>query len=409
MRSNQLNYTKYRQDKESLLSELSMPDTKAAYITVKDDFGEYGIVGFYMIVDGIVKHYLFSCRTLGMLVEQYVYMKIGCPQFNVVGDVVTKLDNTLIPQWINQAGKNNGTKQNKGNTGNLKILFKGPCDISQIFSFIEQTESTTAEFTYINDAGMSVEGHNHTSQLVTALNATESDKAKLIKDMPWLDGSMLDASSWLGNDAVIFSTLTDGNLGVYQHKQTGWQVALCERYYDLTDPKNWEDYVNKNIFTSGINFTREALADFAEKYEYISNDDGDLTIRNLEVLHSAKKENAKLILVLGSEKAFNGTLKPSYENRHVFHGVLNRKIEAWAKGKKNVYLIKVGNYIASQKDYLDTINHFQKHVYFRMAKDILLYLGDGQTDVKVKGKMFLYWVTLKGRIKKYLAKLLKRV
>ncbi|MBQ3543215.1 MAG: HAD-IIIC family phosphatase [Oscillospiraceae bacterium] len=408
MRSNQLNYTKYRQDKESLISDLSLPDTKAAYITVKDDFGEYGIVGFYMILNGTVKHYLFSCRTLGMLVEQYVYRKIGCPQFDVVGDVITKLDNTTVPPWINQEGENNGTQRNKGNTGDLKILFKGPCDISQIFSFIEQTASTTAEFTYTNDDGTSVEGYNHTSQLVTSLNATKSDKAKLTEDMPWLDERMLDAASWLENDAIIFSTLTDGNLGIYQHKQTGWQVALCEKYYDLTDPKNWEDYIHKNIFTSGIHFTKEALVDFSEKYQYVSNADGGVTIQNLDVLFNAKKETAKLILVLGSEKAFIGPTKPSYENRHVFHEMLNRKMEAWAKGKKNVYLINIGDYIASQKDYLDTINHFQKHVYFHMAKDILLCLGDGQAEVKMKSKAFLYWITLKGKMKKFLVKLLKR-
>lgn len=408
MRSNQLNYTKYRQGKDALIADLSLPNTKAAYITVKDNFGEYGIVGFYMIINDAVKHYLFSCRTLGMLVEQYVYMKIGCPEFSVVGDVITQLDNTTLPQWINQVGKDSDIPQSRGNTGDLKILFKGPCDISQIFSFIEQTDAITTEFTYVNNRGISVEGYNHTSQLATAINATSAEKAKLIADAPWLDERMLDASSWFENDVVVFSILTDGNLGIYQHKQTGYQISLCEKYYDLTDPKNWEDYINKNIFTSYINFTKEELAEFSQKYEYINNDDGNVTMRNIDVLYNAKKEHAKLILVLGSEKAFNGLTRPSYQNRHIFHRTLNRKIEAWANGKEDVYLINVGDYIASQKDYVDTINHFQKHVYYRMAKDILQYLGDGKTEVKVKSKAFLCWTTLEIKLKRFLRKLLKR-
>ncbi len=407
LRSNQLNYTKFRQDKESLLADLSSPDTKAAYITVKDSFGDYGIVGFYMIINDIVRHYLFSCRTLGMLVEQYVYIKIGCPSFDVTGDVITKLDNKTIPLWINQS-KNNATKQSKGNTGELKILFKGPCDISQIFSFIEETDAVTSEFTYTNNNGISVEGYNHTSQLVTSLNASDEDKKMLIADMPWLDAEMLDASSWTENDAIIYSVLTDGNLGIYQHKKTGWQVALCEKHYNLTDNKNWKSYIDKSIFTSLIDFNINDLQAFSEKYEYIRNDDGGLTVKNLDILYNAKKDSAKLILVLGSETPFNGPTNPSYENRHIFHKILNKKIEEWAKNKNNVFLIKIGDYITSQRDYVDTINHFQKHIYFRMAKDILSYLDNGQSDVKMKSKAFLYITTLKVKTKKLLKKLLKR-
>lgn len=408
LRSNQLNYTKFRQDKASFAADLSLPETKAAYITVKDAFGDYGIVGFYMIVGGAVKHYLFSCRILGMLVEQYVYMKIGCPPFDVVGDVITELNTTFLPPWINQADTDGAAQQKKGSTGAMKILFKGPCDISQIFSFMEQTDAITAEFTYVNDAGISVEGHNHTSQLVTALKATDDEKAILADSAPWVDLQMLDASAWRENDAIVFSILTDGNLGVYQHKQTGWQIALCEKYYDLTDPKNWDAYINQTIFTSLIDFTEDTLKDFAEKYRFVSNDDGELTIRNLEILYHEKKRTAKLILLLGSEKDYVKPKKPSYRDRHLFHQLLNRKIEAWAADKEDVCLIKVDQYIESRKDYVDTINHFQKHVYYYMAKDILSFLGDGQTDAKIKNKLFLYYATLESKLKRTVKKLLKR-
>lgn len=406
MRSNQLNYTKFRQDKASLLSDLSQPGAQAAYITVRDDFGDYGIVGFYLILDGTVRHFLFSCRTLGMLVEQYVYKKIGCPKLDVVGDVITKLDDTTLPPWINQEGREPAAQRSKGNTGDLKLLFKGPCDISQIFSFIEESGAVTTEFTYVNDAGINVEGHNHTSQLAAALLAPRSDKMAMIRDMPWLDERMLDASAWKENDAIIFSLLTDGNLGIYQHAQTGWQVALCEKTYDLTDPATWDDYAAGKIYTANIRFTKEELAAFAGKYRYVSNADGDVTIKNLDALYGAKKEDAKLILMLGSEKAFEGPATPAYVNRHLFHETLNRKVEAWAEGKKNVYLIKVGKYITSQKDYVDTINHFQKHVYFHMAEDILSILSDGGPKVRMKSKAFVFWTILRPKLAAFVKKLL---
>ena len=407
LRSNQLNYTKYRQDKTELLADLALPDTKAAYITVTDSFGDYGIVGFYMIVQNTVKHFLFSCRTLGMLVEQYVYMQIGCPPITIVGDVITTLNCTDIPKWIN-VNQPSEKKRIKGAVNNQKLLFKGPCDISQIFSFIEESANVCTEFTYVNDQGINVEGHNHTSQLVTSLHATSEEKAKMIRDTPWLDEKMLDASSWQCADAIVFSLLTDGNLGVYQHKETGWQIALCENYYDLTDERNHEGYINKQFFTSLITFSKESLADFACKYSFVANDQGELTLRNLDILYGKKKENAKLILLLGSEIPFVGPTKDSYRSREIFHKTLNEKVKAWAIDKKDVYLIEISKYITSQKDYTDTINHFQKKVYYHLAQDILAILNDGQTKMKVKSKRFLYRESIRVYARTFIRRFFRR-
>ena len=408
MRSNQLNYTKYRQEKEQLLADLSRSDTQAAYITVSDSFGDYGIVGFYMIANQSVKHYLFSCRTLGMLVEQYVYMKIGCPEFCVVGDVITRLNSTDIPRWINQENSIEEHTQNKMDTQGQKILFKGPCDISQIFSFIKENDDVTTEFTYVNDNGISVEGHNHTSQIVTALLAKREDKLQLLSDTRIIDEKMIDATSWQSNDVIVFSMLTDGNLGIYQHKKSCCQIALCEKYYDLTDKKNWDDYINKRIFTSLIDFTQEELVDFSEKFIFVNNDDGEVTLSNLDVLYQYKKKDAKLILLLGSEKPFVGDTKPSYLNRHLFHKKLNDKIKTWAQNKENVYLIEINQYITSQKDYTDTINHFQKRIYYHIAQDILKILSNEKSKLKMRGKGFLFIVSVKKFIKRLLKKLLRR-
>ena len=93
----------------------------------------------------------------------------------------------------------------------------------------------TTEFTYVSDQGISVEGHNHTSQIATSLVFNSEAKSKLLNDTIWVDEKMLNATSWQSNDAIVFSMLTDGSLGIYEHKETCCQIALCEKYYDLTD------------------------------------------------------------------------------------------------------------------------------------------------------------------------------
>lgn len=408
LRSNQLNYTKFRQPKEELAQYLQREDTQAAYITVRDNFGDYGIVGFYMLAEGKMVHYLFSCRTLGMLVEQYVYGKIGCPDFTVNGDVITQLNREDVPPWINQEKPALSGQSAKMNTGKGKVLWKGPCDISQIFSFLEQTDCVTTEFTYMNDRGISVEGYNHTSQMVTALMAQETDKAKMIQDTPWLDAQMLDNSQWQKNDVVIYSMLTDGNLGVYQHKESTWQIALCEKYYDLTNPDNWKAYIEGSIFTSFISFTEDSLREFAENYRSVDNSDGNITLSNLDILYKSLEKDTKLILLLGSELPFEGSTNPAYEGRHIFHKLLNEKIRQWAQDKSNVYLIEITRYIQSQKDYTDTINHFQKKVYFHIAQEICSVLNSGDQAVKTKSKLYLHFVTAKWKLKKLVKRLLGR-
>jgi len=408
MRSNQLNYTKYRQDKEDLLNDLMLPTTKAAYVTVSDDFGDYGIVGFYMITNDQVKHFLFSCRTLGMLIELYVYRQIGCPPISVIGDVVTQLDDTIATPWINAQASTLKNEKNKKVILNQNILLKGPCDISQIFSFIEETPCICSEFTYTNDAGISVEGHNHTSQMVTAFCATDEEKTKMINSTPWLDSKMLNVSFWAQADSIVFSLLTDGNLGIYEHCETGKQIALCEKFYDLTNEKNWEDYILKRIFTSNIEFTKEKLKIFASQYKYVSNENGDVTIQNLDFLYKKIKKHTKLILLLGSEKPFLGTTKLSYENREQFHKTLNEKVRKWAIDKPNVHLIEIGKYIHNQKDYTDTINHFQKKVYYDMAQDIIALLDTNKTTLKMKSRQYLFLISSKKSIRDFIKKIIKR-
>ena len=132
-RSNQLNYTKKRDSKAELEKIFHDSSINCGYVHVNDKFGDYGIVGFFAIKGGKCIHYLFSCRTLGMRIEQYVYMKLKCPALEIVGDVVADLNHYELPVWINQ---NMVSLDEEGKKIiNEKVLMKGPCDLEQTFSF----------------------------------------------------------------------------------------------------------------------------------------------------------------------------------------------------------------------------------------------------------------------------------
>ena len=117
-RTNQLNYTKRRlpedieQARKSILEDCNRPNCHAALVKVVDKYGDYGYVGFYqyravsMEFKGRVQTHLvdfcFSCRTLGMYVEQWVYNYLGRPHLHAhaVGEVLTDLSIDRNIDWI---------------------------------------------------------------------------------------------------------------------------------------------------------------------------------------------------------------------------------------------------------------------------------------------------------------------
>ena len=111
LRSNQLNFTKKRDTKEELLSLLENPECKSGYVSVHDKYGDYGIVGFYALIGNKLEHFVFSCRTMGQGIEQYVYAQLGFPEIEVVGEVRSQLNKTEVPLYINQ--KNIGENETK--------------------------------------------------------------------------------------------------------------------------------------------------------------------------------------------------------------------------------------------------------------------------------------------------------
>ena len=119
-RTNQLNFTKNRCSREELEALFDDTDTNCGYVTVRDNYGDYGIVGFYAIKDNKCIHFLFSCRTIGQGVEQWVYSTLGCPELTIVGEVVNGVASIEPPKWINQ--KDSINIQMGG--GELRVMLK---------------------------------------------------------------------------------------------------------------------------------------------------------------------------------------------------------------------------------------------------------------------------------------------
>ncbi len=402
-RSNQLNFTKLRHTKTELIELFENTEYSCGYVTANDNFGDYGIIGFFAIKDNNLVHFTFSCRTLGMKIEQYTYMILGCPSLTVNGDVVEELSKDFMPPWINNT---NSCTAKKLST-DLKILIKGPCDMSQMFSFIEESETIHTEFTYVGKNGISVEGHNHTAQIATALTISKEQKEVILSDFEWFDDKMLDTElASTSFNCLVLSMFSDGNLGIYRRKETNELISLCEGFYDLTDKQNFDKYINKAIFTSNINFTEDDLISFADKYEYVNNSDCSITIQSLDSIYKNIRASA-FVLILPTEREYTGYTVPSYENRHIFHRVLNEKIRCWAEDKPEIVLLPIDKYIHDSKDFTNSINHFVKRVYFDLAKDLIKIVDSENSVLNSKNGLYLMKETIRHNLRLFKEKIIK--
>lgn len=407
MRANQLNFTKLRPTREEFDAMIANPEFTCGYVTAHDKYGDYGVVGFYAVKDNTAVHLLFSCRTLGMGLEQYTYEHLGCPKLSVVGEVSVKIGkNEPSPDWINTGGQDSNNEFEGIDKTEFKVLMKGPCDLNQIFSFIKNEDMFDCEFTYVSrekqSLGVSIEGMNHTEQIVESYSITDEEKRALC-DLPICNSEMFPDSIYKNNYGMVFvSILTDPNLGLYRKKDGGQVFAFGEYIYPLTDETMWDKYLGKKIYTANCNFTKSDLEKISAEYEFLGRITPEKTAENLRFIYEHLHPDTELVILLGCEREYRDNVLEAWEMRHVDHKKWNSAVKEEFKDCKNVTLFDVNDYITSDDDFNDSINHYKKRVYYLMAKSFTQMINNrAKTDAAHnEGKGKLAFLTLKQKIKK---------
>lgn len=379
-RSNQLNYTKKRITIDELSELIVNPSAKCGYVSVKDKFGEYGIVGFYAQLNNKLEHFLFSCRTIGQGVEQYVYATLNYPDLQVNGAVTSNLTNALAPKWINQDNESSveSIQDNQQKHSNCRILVKGPCDLLKAMTYLKHAEFFTTEFTYINEKfGNTIDAHNHSVHIIGLNKYTLKDKQEIIEDCIFVDPAMLDGSFFCKEYDIIFlSTLIESNHGIYKKKDSNIHVAFGESSYPLTDSRNWSGYVDGTFHTANNSFTLEYLEAFSTKYSYEGKTTPRDYVERIKIILALLNTKTVLCLLLGSELPYAKNTNPAYSDRHIYHAELNAAIRSFAKDTNRIKLIEINDFIKNENDYTSSINHFTARVYYEISQAMVLVLNE---------------------------------
>lgn len=393
IRSNQLNFTKVRSTAAEFKALLKDASVDCGYVSVRDNFGDYGIVGFYALKAHRLIHFVFSCRTLGMGIEQYVYNELGRPELTIVREVISDLSGDA-PGWINQNIAESTAAQMKiGNLTEHAVLVKGPCDLFQVYPYIADTELFDTEFTYSLPSGLTIESTGHTTNVAEALRLSDAQKQMVLEEVPFTDpGQYRDDIFKRSYKVVFLSILTDCNLGVYRRKETGEQFAFLEYIHPITDKANWLGLIAGKYPTAGFRFTEEILAKFSEKYEFLGRNTPEQIVENLTYIRKNLPENCILAIMLGGELYYEKNTFEAYNDRHLVHKKVNAAIRLWAKEQKNVRLMDVNRYLKDQNSFYDHFNHYIKPVYYALAAEMVAIVNEAtgsQVRETSKAKMAL--------------------
>lgn len=377
-RTNQLNFTKKRPSYGDFIRELNSCDS-SGYVTVQDKFGDYGIVGFFLVKGGDLVHFLFSCRTIGQGVEQYVYSKLGFPRLNVVGEVATSLDDVSEPGWINQNCTSIEYNESKSSNdfSNCRFLFKGPCDMRGMVGYLQLPTNMSTEFTFIDDEGHSIENYNHSIHIMGLCQYKKINIDNLMSDCFFIKEQNFTSSIYVGNYDIIFlSTLIEANYGIYERVGTGEKIAFGHYDYPLTDKKYWDGYISNLYPTYGYKFTRDFLEGFSLKYRFLGRTEPCDYISFLEKLQNNLPSKCYICLILGSEIPYHKEKYSSYLDRHIYHKRLNDVIKEYSKYNSRIKYIEITKHIMSQEDFTNNINHFTPNVYYALSKEILNLINE---------------------------------
>lgn len=383
-RSNQLNYTKKRISISDLKTIIESFKYKTAAIFVNDNYGDYGLVGFYAIEKDNLEHFFFSCRILGMGIEQYVYTLLNDPNLKTVEPVSGYIEKGLtLSSYIKEVAfkdihkDKNSHKTSMSNLSRSKILLKGPCDLKVMRSYLK-SDNIDQEFNFIDSQGNQADFYNH-SVYILDIYEKKKELKSLMQNFNFITEDSLHTRIFSGKyDVVCYSPLMDATLAVYKQKNSDLLIPFGLYTKPITNKKYFAEYIEKKVMTARSNFNEQELENFSNTFELYNYSASQIAmnIRRISEIILSKNPKTIIVIILLAELEYKGADFMSGKNK--IHQEINKEIRGALGAIKNIHFIDVNKYIHGQSDYLDNINHYAKFVYYRISKefeDIIKFYG----------------------------------
>lgn len=341
-RNNQLNFTKDRISQEEVNKIFTDPEIKSGVVHVTDKYGDHGIIGCYAVKDGKALQFVFSCRILGMGVEQWVYAELGYPGIEVVGEVAAELNKTDKPGWINNTTAVQQETITRSDS-TPRLIAYGSCSLRPVWAYI-QPKLPNAKFAEIDPAPCCL-------NLAVALRESEDIKKKIMSKVDSINNEYtFDMDVYSPETKYILITLQGTeHMKKYVSKTSSsyfYSVAINETNADATVLDEYDEFpVNSDDMMKDLSFICEHISSGAK-----------LLIQTLPEVEFPRKGKDRDYYYRKEENTVAENLAEKYPNV--------------------VCLIDIRKYAKSATDFFEPIpNHYNRNIGYFLAEDILNFMG----------------------------------
>ena len=387
-RTNQLNFTKQRLPEDEaaarteILKQLTYFGHQAGLVRVSDRYGDYGFVGFYLktldegLAAGSLKHFCFSCRTIGMGIEQWVYQALGRPWLHPVGEVLSDVVGAPPVDWINQAGGAAGPGQRLAAFAEIRL--RGGCEISALAHYFKVAGPVTCVETNFG-RDIFVIKTDTASSLVNLIDPAPERLAALARlELPPEALSTAFLAPVTGPTLLVLNLWGELHVPMQRHRTLGFFAHLV-----VSDFMGWgATYVGGDLASwtdaeldAGADRCRldpamrarlmALVAELRRDYAFAGQVAEAQVKANLDAIARAIPAGATLALLL-----------PSCFNHDGSANVRNTDHARWCTealaGRPGIHLIDIDCSIhAPGERSAELGDHFDRIVYHRVAEDIM--------------------------------------
>jgi hypothetical protein len=246
-RTNQLNFTRHRlpEDPAAARAELRADIARfgniAGLVHAADKYGSYDYIGFFMfhshrqeqvkgVLNRTLKHFCFSCRTLGMQIERWVFEHLGRPELHVAGEVLTDLSEHQTVDWITQVFSPDAKVPRVASVAPEIVMFGG-CEMELIAAYLRPcTDALTVFGSYAVNFMF-----NRVNSVANALDICGRNAEEFAPEAALLGLPMhSEAQDFIGaaapGTAFVFHFALDAHLMPRaRHRTQGWTLMLEPR------------------------------------------------------------------------------------------------------------------------------------------------------------------------------------
>jgi FkbH-like protein len=280
-RANQLNYTKRRLETHASIdafrAKLRRFHIHAGTVRASDAHGDYGLIGFFLLRQSSnekrLVHFVFSCRTMNMGIEQHVYEMLGCPDIDIAGPVAYGLQTHARVDWIEEA-RQGAVAQ----APSRPLVLIGGCDLLQLASYCS---SNRLEF--VNVCRGDVMMRFDDPGFVLSDAAAVADCAVLRRLPAWQHEDRVRFDAGLAACDIVLVSMWPAMNGVYIRTRGGVLLRL----------------IKKQVASVQRDGKRSALKPLVDDVESLPLDDMQILALIQDAFDAIAKRSQATIFVLG--------------------------------------------------------------------------------------------------------------